>query len=357
MVRDLRIVAFATQGAGGDDEHRLRALLERFAVEIFPFERSERAKSFVGLLQVIRHRRPDLVVMEGTGIGGGLALLLGRLLTGVPYVVSSGDAVGPFVASRHPLLGPAFAGYERALCRFSSGYIGWTPYLAGRALSFGAPRVMTAPGWAPAARTSAERAEARRRVRADLGIPQDALVIGIVGSLAWNPRRKYCYGLELVCALSNVLRTDVRVLIVGDGEGRARLEERAGPQAVFTGRVPREQVPDYLAAMDLASLPQSVDGVGSFRYTTKLSEYLAAGIPVVTGEIPLAYDLLGDWLWRLPGDAPWDRRYVHALAELLNRVTDADLEAKRAEISKTLPLFARERQIDRVSAFVRALLT
>ena len=50
-------------------------------------------------------------------------------------------------------------------------------------------------------------------------------------------------------------------------------------------------MPNHLAAFDLASLPQSVDGVGSFRYTTKLSEYLAAGLPIVTGQIPAAYDL------------------------------------------------------------------
>ena len=43
---------------------------------------------------------------------------------------------------------------------------------------------------------------------------------------------------------------------------------------------------EFLAAFDLASLPQSVDRVGSFRYSTKLSEYLAAGLPIVTSQIP-----------------------------------------------------------------------
>ena len=52
-----------------------------------------------------------------------------------------------------------------------------------------------------------------------------------------------------------------------------------------------EEVVDYLAAFDLASLPQSVDRVGSFRYSTKLCEYLAVGLPIITGQIPAAYDL------------------------------------------------------------------
>src|SRR5262249_31540693 len=149
-------------------------------------------------------------------------------------------------------------------------------------------------------------------------IPADALVFGIVGSLAWNKRVGYCYGYELIEAIHRIDRPEAVVLIVGEGDGRVRLEQLAGKRlgrtVIFTGSVGRDVVPDYLAAMDVASLPQSVDGVGSFRYTTKLSEYLAAGLPVVTGQIPLAYDLDGNWLWRLPGKAPWDDHYICALS-------------------------------------------
>ena len=139
-----------------------------------------------------------------------------------------------------------------------------------------------------------------------------------MGSLGWHERAGYCYGAELVRAAARVERDDVFVLVVGDGSGRAHLEEiageRLGRSVLLPGAVPREEVPLALAAMDVGSLPQSVDGVGAFRYTTKISEYLAANLPVVTGEIPLAYDLDEGWLWRLPGDSPWDERYLAALA-------------------------------------------
>ncbi len=69
--------------------------------------------------------------MEGTGIAGGLACLLAAIVKGHAYVVSSGDAVGPFIAVHVRCLGWPFAVYERLLCRFSSGFIGWTPYLVG----------------------------------------------------------------------------------------------------------------------------------------------------------------------------------------------------------------------------------
>ena len=355
-----RIIAFATQGAGGDDEARLRSLLANFSAEFFPFDRWAKRRSFFGALGTIRRQRPDLVVMEGTGLAGGAAVLLGRLLANVPYVVSSGDAVRPFVAAQRPWLGPPFGLYERLLCRWSAGFIGWTPYLTGRALTFGAPRAMTAAGWAPFLRSPNELTVGRSRVRAELGIPADAIVVGLVGSLAWTKRVGYCYGQELVQAIIRTPKTDVRALIVGDGDGRVRLERLAGERLdtriFMTGRIPRDQVPDYLAAMDLASLPQSVDGVGSFRYTTKLSEYLACGLPVVTGQIPLAYDLDGNWLRRLPGGSPWDERYITALAGLLARLTPTELAAMRSAVPRELPEFDRARQVIRVTAFLTEVL-
>jgi hypothetical protein len=347
----LRVACFATQGTGSGDEDRIRALLEPLAPDLLPFDRASKGRSLLRTaLGLIRHR-PDVVVMEGTGIAGGLAVLAARV-AGVRFVVSSGDAVGPYLGSFRPWLRPLAGAYERVLCRGSSGYVGWSPYLVGRALTLGAPRAMTAANWAPSAGLP-DRDSARRR----FGIPEDALVFGLVGSLGWHERAGYSYGAELVRAAARVDRDDLFVLVVGDGDGRTRLEELAGDRlgrsVLLPGRVSREDVPLALAAMDVGSLPQSVDGVGSFRYTTKISEYLAAGLPVVTGEIPLAYDLDDGWLWRLPGDAPWDERYVAALADLMRTLTAAEVDERRSRVPAEDPLFSLERQRRQVCDFVR----
>jgi glycosyltransferase involved in cell wall biosynthesis len=327
---------------------------------VFPYNRVSKWRSFRLLFKTILQRRPDLVVMEGTGSAGGLAILLARLLTGTPFVVSSGDAVGPFVGRQIPFLGPIFGLYERLLCRCSRGFIGWTPYLAGRALTFGAPRAMTAAGWAPFARSLEQLSVSRAKIRQELGIAPNDLVIGLVGSLIWVKPVRYCYGMELVRALERTKRTNLKVVIVGDGTGQTHLEQVAGNRlnqtVLMTGRVPHKLVPDYLAAMDIASLPQSVDQVGSFRYTTKLSEYLAAGLPVVTGQIPLAYDLGDDWLWRLPGESPWDERYLQALADLMNDLSLEDLHAKQQAVPRNSPIFNRDQQVTRATAFITDLL-
>jgi glycosyltransferase involved in cell wall biosynthesis len=293
--------------------------------------------------------------MEGTGVAGGAVVIAARLLAGVPYVVSSGDAVAPFVAIAHRPLAPIAALYERLLCRLCAGFIGWTPYLVGRALTFGAPRGVTAAGWSPP-----PRPDERGAVRLELGIPDDAIVFGIVARLEWVERIGYCYGMELVRALRRTERDDLRVLVVGDGPGLERLREAAGPElgrrVLLPGGVPHESVPAYLSAIDVASLPQSVDGVGSFRYTTKLSEYMSAGLPVVTTEVPMAYDLDDGWIWRLRGETPWDPVYVGGLARLMRSVQRGEIEDKREKAPGATPLFERDRQRRRVTAFVTDLL-
>ena len=351
------ILGFATQGSEHLDAERLRTLLEPLGAEMFAFDHTHKARSAVRLIGAARARRPRLIVMEGTGIAGGIAVLVIRAVLRIPFVVSSGDAVGPYLRLRSRAAGTVGGFYERMLCRRCAGYVGWTPYLVGRALTFGAPRAMTAAGWTRSVPTLG----AREAVRGRLGIAHDAVVVGLVGSLNWRESVGYTYGAELVAAIRRLERRDVVACIVGDGNGRERLEalagEDLGTRVVMTGRVAPEEVADHLAAFDLASLPQSVDGVGSFRYSTKLSEYLAAQLPVVTGQTPMAYDLDTGFLWRLPGDAPWSEAYQDALAGLLEGVQQDELaERRRALSGRSGEPFDLLAQRERVANFLTDIL-
>jgi len=355
-VGGVEIVCFATQGSGSSDEIRIAELLKELEPRVLSFDRSAKRSTGAGLLREIRRLRPALVVMEGTGLTGGLVVIVARLINGVPYVVSSGDAVGPFIKMHHPRVSLFAHAYERLLWRLSAGCIAWSPYLAGRALTLGAPLAMTAANWAPPHVSRANREE----VRAKLGIPSDAIVFGIAGSLVWNDRVGYCYGHELVRAILQTDRRDLRVLIVGDGTGHPELTRLAGndlgQRVILVGRVARQDVDAHLCAMDVASLPQSVDQVGAFRYTAKLSEYLAAGLPIVTGQIPLAYDLDDGWLWRLPGVSPWDQWYVDALSDLMTTIDRTLIEARAALVPRESPTFSKERQQRQVAEFIRDII-
>lgn len=352
---DRRVFCFANQGSGHGEERRIEALTRGVGAETLAFDRSKKRRTSLRLLWRILRERPDMIVMEGTGLAGGAAVIASRLLAGVPYVVSSGDAVGPYIKLDHPRLAPVAALYERLLCRYSAGFIGWTPYLVGRALTLGAKRAMTAPSWSAPARP-----EERDRLRREIGVPPGAVVFGLLGTLDWTDGIEYCYGKELVEAVLQSDREDVCAVVVGDGSGLDRLRVLAGPQlgkrVFLPGRVPASEVTGYLGTMDVGSLPQSVDGVGSFRYTTKISEYLASGLPLVTGEIPLAYDLDEGWIWRLPGDAPWDPRYVESLATLMTSLTREQLDEKRRAVPAAPALFDRERQERAVTSFLNDLM-
>lgn len=356
IVSATRVLGVAMRGPDTGEEIRLRGLLRQFDADILPFDRNSKGRMLLKIVRAIGSQEYSIVVLEGTGLAGGLAAMFGRLTSGVPYVVSSGDAVAPFLARRWPWSFPLAAIYERALYRFSAGVIGWTPYLVGRALTLGAQRAMTVAGWAPFPRSREELTTARHEVRLKLGIPRDSIVFGIVGSLIWNNSVKYSYGLDLIEAIRKVNRPDVIALVVGDGSASQRLREvagdRLGKSVIMPGRVPQTAVMDYLAAIDVAMLPQSVDGVGSFRYTTKLSEYVSAGLPIVTGQIPLAYDAADDWLWRLPGDAPWSKQYVDALAELMKSITWDEVAKKRSRVSRLNYMFDEQEQVGRATKFL-----
>ncbi len=348
------ILGCASQGSGSGDEARLRELLSSFQASFLPFSKARKLDSFLLCLRALKAGGFDLFALEGTGLGAGLAAILGRLLWKRPYVVSSGDAVGPFLSSRLPLAAPLFHLYERLLYSCSAGFIGWTPYLVGRALTMGATHGVTIPGWAPAAVSSGERVVQRRARRQALGIPPNAVVFGLAGSLVWSRRYGFCYGAELVRAATRCANPPY-VLIVGEGTGLHELKRLAGNQLgrniLLPGRVPREEVAGYLAAMDFGSLPQSVDGVGSFRYTTKLPEYRSANLAIVTNQIPMAYDLDHGDILRLRGDAPWDERFLQDMADLMQSATPESVAEMKSRFVPDTG-FNHEEQIERVTAFL-----
>ena len=84
----------------------------------------------------------------------------------------------------------------------------------------------------------------------------------------------------------------------------------------FTGRVPYADAPEMLRVLDIAVAPKRSESEGN----GKVLNYMAAGLPVVAYDGPVARELLGDAGLRVPVGS------VEGLAEgLLRYLADADL--------------------------------
>lgn len=127
--------------------------------------------------------------------------------------------------------------------------------------------------------------------------PSKELTIGFVGTL------KQWHGVaDLIEAFRQVAseKTDVRLLIVGDGPERSRLEQQVdrllgglSRDVKFTGAVAAEEIPGLLAEMDIAVAPY---GASSDFYFSplKIYEYMAAGLPTIVSRVGEMPDLIRD---------------------------------------------------------------
>lgn len=134
----------------------------------------------------------------------------------------------------------------------------------------------------------AEPGRSRDDVRAALGVPSGARVVGSVGRL--DPQKGYRYLIPAFAELA-AEADDLDLVIAGDGPERRRLEALAG-RSGCAGRVHllgrREDVPDLLHAFDVFAMPSIYEGFGLTAV-----EAMAAGVPVVASAVDSLPEILG----------------------------------------------------------------
>lgn len=168
---------------------------------------------------------------------------------------------------------------------------------------------------------------------------------------------------DLVAALGHALErgADLRLTAIGDGPtaGAARALAAAPPlrdRVEFTGSIPHAQVARRLAAAHVGVAPFSPERhraleLGWFWSPIKIFEYLAAGLPVVTSDIPRLRELL-------PEDvgAFYPQGDREALAETLVRLA-SDRAGVRAAGARARRLAEERYTWDHQARLVGELLT
>ena len=160
--------------------------------------------------------------------------------------------------------------------------------------------------------TRSSAADLRRRLRLE-----GQFIIGFVGGF------KPWHGVDFLLQVFARLRQEdasYHLLLVGDGPGRGALEEqvrgrRLTEAVTLIGSVPHEQVPSYLAVMDVATAPYPP--LENFYFSPlKLYEYMAAGRAIVAahiGQVAQAIDDGRTGLLYPPGDSQEMERCIRRL--------------------------------------------
>ena len=297
------------------------------------------AKDYLGVRRSIRQFRPDLLYKRHSRFD--VAALAAARRANVPSVLEvnalfTGDRYHSF----EPLALPAAARLlERNALRMATLVVAVSTPLANQGRGLAGVDVKVLPNGVDPVRFDPRRAE-RDRVRDRYGFG-GATVIGWAGILRdWH-------GLErLLQALATL--PDARLFVVGDGPARATLEAEArrlgvDSRVVISGRVPHAEMPDHIAAMDIAVVADEKTGVAS---PMKLLEYMAMGVAVVAPRIENIGDLVQDGVDALlfePGNtADMSARLARLAADPSLRRTLGEAARKKIEHQRNWCAVARE---------------
>lgn len=249
------------------------------------------------------------------------ACVYGRIaarLAGTPVVVATEHSIGEtHLERRRMTLGVRALYLGTDLC--SDATIAVSETVARRLSNWGVrpDKIRVIPNGVDFGRVAFDPA-AGANVRAEFGIPEDVYVVGVLGRL--DPNKRFSL---VINAVAPLLGSGARLLVVGDGPDRARLEILArehgvSERVIFAGE--RHDVSAMLSAFDLfvASSEQETFGLS-------VLEALANGMPALYTTCPAMSGIRTDRARQVPGDPEGLRGEI--LAELTTRRSRRDVPA------------------------------
>jgi glycosyltransferase involved in cell wall biosynthesis len=219
------------------------------------------------LHRLIRAHRPDVVHLHsraGADLLGGLAARLARVSCVVTRRVDNPEP--------RWVVGLKYRLHDRVIA-ISDGI---AQVLRDRGLPTAKLRVVRSAVDSAAYDRPCARAQVAQRI----GVPEDALLIGVVAQLI--PRKGHAL---LLAALPSLVarHPDLQVLFFGQGPLAAGLESAIG-EAGLAGRVRlvgfREDLADLLPCLDLLVHPAHMEGLG-----VSLLQAACAGVPIVASRV------------------------------------------------------------------------
>lgn len=339
MPRDrFDVVVCATREASGAFPRALSAK----GIEWFCLERRGRPglRAFKGLVRFLRRRRPDVLHahMFGSNVWG---VLFGRLCR-VPVVIAHEHSWSYEGRPLRRLLDGWFIG------RLSTRFVAVSKLDRRRMTEVeGVPAQRTV--YIPTAFLPREEAPGTSDVRAELGLPPGAPVVGTVAGLREVKRLEV-----LIDAFQGLLGEfpDAHLLIVGDGPARPGLEAHAAPlgdRVVFAGN--RADLEAVMAAIDVAAMSSDFEGMPLFAF-----EAMAYRTPLVATAVGGLPDVVDEGVTGLLVPRRDPEALSGALAGLLGDPARAEAMAAAAAATERLAEFSLETIADRFAALYEELV-
>jgi glycosyltransferase involved in cell wall biosynthesis len=311
------------------------------AVDVIPGTwKASDVRALVRASRVVRSWRPDIIhgaVFEGVVF----ATLLGRL-AGVPHIVVEETGATPTRSWRGHLL-------MRAASALSERTVAISPFVARylerhRSVSPGKLVVITNGCRTPRPVDPEERA----RVRAELGVPEGAVLFGCLGRV-FDGHKRFSDAIDALATVEGA-----RLLVVGDGPDLPALRARARERGVddrtrFVGH--QADVAPWLAAMDVFVVPSAYEAFGLV-----VPEAMTLGLPVIATRVDAFPDIVLEGVTGLlvPPAAP------PALAAAMRRLRDDADERRRmgeAGRARAIREYSEQRYVEDVRAFYERLVS
>ena len=277
--------------------------------------------SYRALRRWIRRLRPDIVHTHSSKAG-----IIARKAAKdekVPKIVHTIHGL-PFHDYERPLVNRFYVALERNAARYTDLVISVADAMTDKAVAAGvAPRekfvtVYSGMDVEPYLHGRHDRAA----VRAGLGLPADAPVVGVIARI--SPLKGHEF---IIRAAPSILarHPDTKLLFVGDGHIRAKMEKLAADyrvldRIVFAGLRDYREIPELISAMDLVVHTSLREGLARV-----LPQALLSGVPVVSYDVDGAREVV------INGETGWLVR-AEAVDDLAEAVCEAlgDLDHARA---------------------------
>ena len=251
------------------------------------------------LYRAVMQEKPDLVhLFKPKGYSGLAAQLLAMLHPEVPLFIDTDDWEGRGGMNQlqkysfpERLL---FDYQERNLPKLALGVSVASKTLQEQVSGFGVPddRILYLPNCVNAALTGAGML-----VRRKMGISADQPVVLLYTRFFEFDQERLAW----LCAELTRKSSEVLILVVGKGKHGeeqqlriAAVQEGCSDRLFMTGWLDPAEIPDYLAAGDVAIYPFSDTVVNRAKCPAKLTELMCHGIPVVAHRVGMIAEYIRD---------------------------------------------------------------